>query len=51
LQNGDQSLSISSRQGQGQQPVVANFSNFRLATITGFIKADSVLADGLLNGN
>lgn len=51
LQNGDQRLSISSREGQGQQPVVVNFSNFRLATITGFIKADSVLADGLINGN
>jgi hypothetical protein len=51
LQNGDQRLSISSRQGQGQQPVVVNFSNFRLATITGFVKADSILADGLVNGN
>ena len=51
LQNGDQRLSISSREGQGQQPVVVNFSNFRLATITGFVKADSVLADGLINGN
>jgi translocation and assembly module TamB len=51
LQNGDQRLSISSAQGQGQQPVVVNFSNFRLATITGFVKADSILADGLINGN
>ncbi|TMI79565.1 MAG: hypothetical protein E6H10_15180, partial [Bacteroidetes bacterium] len=51
LQNGDQRLSISSRQGQGQQPVLVSFSNFRLATITGFIKADSILADGLINGN
>jgi translocation and assembly module TamB len=51
LQSGDQRLSINSSVGQGQQPMLINFSNFRLATITGFIKADSVLADGLINGN
>jgi hypothetical protein len=50
LQNGEQRLSINSQPGQGQ-PMLINFSNFRLATITGFIKADSVLADGLINGN
>jgi len=51
LQNGDQRLSINSQAGQGEQPMPINFSNFKLATITGFIKADSVLADGLINGN
>jgi len=51
LQGGTQRLTINSQQGQGQQPLLINFANFRLATITGFIKADSVLADGLINGN
>jgi hypothetical protein len=51
LQSGDQRLSINSLAGQGQQPMLINFSSFRLATITGFIKADSVLADGFINGN
>jgi translocation and assembly module TamB len=51
LQNGDQRLSINSPQGSSQQLLAVDFANFRLATITGFIKADSVLADGLINGN
>jgi hypothetical protein len=52
LQSGDQRLSLSSQSGgTGQQPLLISFSNFRLATVTGFIKADSLLADGLINGN
>jgi len=51
LQSGDQRLSINSPADRGQQLLVIDFSNFRLATITGFVKADSVLADGLINGN
>ena len=51
LQNANQRLSISSSPGTGQQPLLINFSNFRLATITGFVKADSVLADGIINGD
>ena len=50
LQSGNQRLSINSAAGQAQQMQI-NFANFRLATITGFIKADSVLADALINGN
>ncbi|HEY2721582.1 MAG TPA: translocation/assembly module TamB domain-containing protein, partial [Chitinophagaceae bacterium] len=51
LQSGDQRLGINSPGDRGQQLLTVDFSNFRLATITGFIKADSVLADGLINGN
>ncbi|HEY1870016.1 MAG TPA: translocation/assembly module TamB domain-containing protein, partial [Chitinophagaceae bacterium] len=51
LQNGDQRLSINSPADRGQQALEIGFSNFRLATITGFLKADSLLADGLINGN
>ncbi len=51
LQSGDQRLSMNSPGDRGQQLLVVDFSNFRVATITGFIKADSVLADGVINGN
>lgn len=50
LQNGDQRLSINSPDSRGKQLLLVEFSNFRLATITGFAKTDSV-ADGLINGN
>jgi hypothetical protein len=49
LQQGQQKLTLNSLAGAGQ-PLQVNFSNFRLATITGFIKADSVLVDGTMNG-
>jgi Uncharacterized protein conserved in bacteria len=51
LQQGAQRLSLNSLPSSGVQPLQVNFSSFRLATITGFIKADSVLVDGVLNGN
>ena len=51
LQQGAQRLSLNSLASSGVQPLQVNFSSFRLATITGFIKADSVLVDGVLNGN
>jgi hypothetical protein len=51
LENGNQRLSINSPASGGQQALQVSFSNFQLATITGFVKADSLLADGLINGN
>jgi hypothetical protein len=51
LQNGDQRLSINSPDTVVQQLLQIDFSNFRLATITGFANVDSLLADGLINGN
>jgi len=51
LQNGDQRLSINSPNSQGKQLLLVEFSNFRLATITGFANVDSLLADGVINGN
>ena len=51
LQNGDQRLSINSPDTLARQLLQIDFSNFRLATITGFANVDSVLADGLINGN
>lgn len=51
LQKGAQQLSLASLPGSEVQPLQVNFSNFKLATLTGFVKSDSLLVDGLLNGN
>jgi translocation and assembly module TamB len=51
LQRGDQRLSITSIGGGSPPPLQVSFNSFRLATITGFIKADSTLVDGLMSGN
>lgn len=51
LQKGNQRLSITSVGGGNPPPLQVNFTTFRLATITGFIKADSLLVDGLMSGN
>lgn len=50
LQKGDQQLSLQSAGSTGVQPLNVGFANFRLATITGFIKSDSLLVDGTMNG-
>lgn len=51
LQKGDQRLSITSVGGGNPPPLQVSFNTFRLATITGFIKADSTLVDGVMSGN
>lgn len=51
LQKGDQRLSINSIGGANPSPLQVAFTNFQLATITGFIKADSLLVGGVMNGN
>jgi translocation and assembly module TamB len=51
LSKGDQSLSINSIGSGNPPPLQVSFNRFRLATITGFIKADSTLVDGVMNGN
>ena len=51
LQKGTQRLSINSLPGTGTQPLQVNFTDFRLATLTGFVKSDSLLVDGLMNGD
>ncbi len=50
LEKGGQKLSLQSLAGIGTQPLQVGFNDFRLATITGFIKSDSLLVDGLMNG-
>jgi hypothetical protein len=51
LQKGTQQLSIASLSGKSPSPLQVSFKDFRLATITGFIKSDSLVADGVINGN
>lgn len=51
LSMGSQSLSINSAGSGTPPPLQVTFNNFRLETITGFIKADSTLVDGVMNGN
>ncbi|SHF62809.1 translocation/assembly module TamB domain-containing protein [Flavisolibacter ginsengisoli] len=51
LQKGTQQLSIASLSGNSPSPLQVSFKDFRLATITGFIKSDSLVADGVINGN
>ncbi len=50
LQKGAQQLALQSTGGSGLQPLNVNFTDFRLSTITGFIKSDSLLVDGTMNG-
>lgn len=49
LEKGGQFLRIQSLDGLGT-PLQVSFTDFRLATLTGFVKSDSLLADGVLNG-
>lgn len=49
LSRDGQSLALNSIGGTGG-PLDVRFTNFRLGTITGFLRADSLLADGTLNG-
>jgi len=51
LQKGTQRLSLETLTGVSGQPLQVQFTDFRLATITGFIKSDSLVADGVINGN
>jgi hypothetical protein len=51
LSRAGQQLSIQSLAGSGaSQPLEVRFTDFRIGTITGFIKSDSVLVDGVMNG-
>ena len=50
LSKGIQQLSINSLPGSGVQPLNVAFSNFSLGTITGFLKSDSLLVNGVMNG-
>jgi translocation and assembly module TamB len=50
LSQGAQQLSINSTTSASNSPLAIGFSNFKIATLTGFVQNDSTLVDGLLNG-
>ncbi|MBC7830093.1 MAG: translocation/assembly module TamB [Chitinophagaceae bacterium] len=50
LSKGTQQLRIQSTSTALNAPLQVNFGNFRIGTITAFLKQDTVLADGMLNG-
>jgi hypothetical protein len=51
LSQGNQHLVINSEGTQANAPLHVSFKNFKLETISGFIQNDSLLVNGLLNGN
>jgi translocation and assembly module TamB len=51
LSKGGQQLSLQSLAGSGgSQPLQVKLTDFRIGTITGFMRSDSVLVDGVMNG-
>lgn len=50
LSQGSQQLTINSTSTSLTSPLDVTFSNFRLATLTGFVQTDSTFANGLMNG-
>ncbi|MEO8764503.1 MAG: hypothetical protein ABI416_09460, partial [Ginsengibacter sp.] len=51
LSQGSQELSVNSTGTGINKPLSIDFKNFSIATLTGFVQADSLLVNGLLNGN
>jgi translocation and assembly module TamB len=51
ISNKGDSLSLNSQAESGAAPLEISFENFRLSTISRLANQDSVIADGLLNGN
>lgn len=51
LQQNGQQFSINSIGSGRNKPLRLEFTNFDIATITGFVQSDSLLLGGLLNGN
>ncbi len=51
LSQGNQQLIINSTGAGTNKPLNIDFKNFNIATLTGFVQNDSLLVNGLLNGN
>lgn len=51
LSQSNQQLSLNSSGTGNNSPLQLNFKNFKIATLTGFVESDSLLVNGLLNGN
>ena len=51
LSQGAQQLGLNSTAAGNNSPLRIDFKNFEIATLTGFVESDSLLVNGLLNGN
>lgn len=51
LSNGDQMLTVKSSDLDVHAPILVNFSNFEIATLTKIANQDSLLAGGVINGS
>jgi hypothetical protein len=51
LSQASQQLSLNSLGTANNSPLQIDFKNFKIATLTGFVESDSLLVNGLLNGN
>lgn len=51
LSQNNQQLKINSVENNFSSPVKIEFFDFKLSTITGFVQTDSLMVNGLLNGN
>jgi hypothetical protein len=51
LSQGNQQFAIDSKGNGINSPLQVNFKNFKIETLTGFIENDSLMVNGLLNGN
>jgi hypothetical protein len=51
LSQGNQQFSVNSLAASGNSPLKIDFKNFNISTLTGFVQNDSLMVNGLLNGN
>jgi hypothetical protein len=51
LSQNNQHLIINSLSASADSPLKVDFNNFRIATLSAFVQSDSLLVDGILNGN
>jgi translocation and assembly module TamB len=51
LSQGGQQLGLNSIGTGNNRPLQVDFKNFKIETITGFVESDSLLVNGVLNGN
>ena len=51
LTQGNQHMGINSTGAQPNSPMQVSFQNFKISTLTAFVESDSLMVNGLLNGN
>ena len=51
LSGNGQALSVNSNPQQVNAPLIVNLTNFKISTLTAFAELDTLLANGIINGN